>query len=45
MKDILICGAANNDIRRDILELDKLDEKTDKAIVSFVEAKGSARSS
>ena len=44
VKDILICGAADNDIRRDILELDKLDEKTDKDIVAFVEAKESAKS-
>ena len=33
------------DIRRDILELEKLDEKTEKDIVAFVEAKESAKSS
>ena len=35
VKDILICGAADNDIRRDILELDKLDEKTKEIKDSF----------
>ena len=43
MSDILIYRTADNDIRRDILKLEKLDEKTDKDIVTFLEAKESAK--
>ena len=43
VKDILICGVADNEIRKSILELDDLDNKTDKDIVGFVESKEAAR--
>ena len=39
IKDVLIAGIADNDIRKDILGIADLDDKSDKDIVALVEAK------
>ena len=43
VKDILIAGIADDEIRKDVLGISKLDTKTDKDIVQFVEEKEMAR--
>ena len=43
VKDILVAGIADNDIRKDLLGDPKLDEKDDKGIVTFVEEKEMAK--
>lgn len=44
IKDILISGIADNEIRKDVLEWPELDSKSDKDIVGFVEGKETAKS-
>jgi hypothetical protein len=39
VKDILIAGIADSDIRKELLSIPDLDDKTDKEIVELVEAK------
>ena len=39
VKDILIAGIADSDIRKDVLSISDLDSKTDKEVVQFVEEK------
>ena len=39
VKDILIAGVADADIRKDVLSITDLDSKTDKEVVQFVEEK------
>ena len=43
VKDILVAGIADNDIRKDILGHAQLDSITDKDIVKFVEEKEMAK--
>ena len=43
IKDILVSGIADNDIRKDVLEWAELDIKSDKDIVGFVEGKETAK--
>ena len=43
VKDVLISGIADAEIRKDVLGWSSLDEKTDKEIVAFVEEKEIAR--
>ena len=43
IKDVLIAGIADNEIRKDLLGLTELDAKTDKEIVTFVEEKEIAK--
>ena len=43
VKDIIICGIADPEISRDILELEKLDEKTVSELVGIIEGKETAR--
>ena len=43
VKDVLISGIADSEIRKDVLGWSSLDEKTDKEIVAFVEEKEIAR--
>ena len=43
VKDILIAGIADNDIRKDVLSWAELDEKSDKDIVRFIEEKEIAK--
>ena len=43
VKDILVAGIADNDIRKDILGHTQLDSKTDRDIVKFVEEKEMAK--
>ena len=43
VKDVLIAGIADGDIRKDVLGWPELDSKNDKDLVAFVEAKELAR--
>ena len=43
VKDILIAGIEDNEIRKDVLGMSELDSKSDKEIVEFVEEKEIAR--
>jgi len=43
VKDIIICGLADPEIRRDVLELPDLDKKSTIDLVSFIEGKEVAR--
>ena len=43
VKDVLIAGVADSDIRKDLLGWSDLDKKTDKEVVAFVEEKEMAR--
>ena len=43
VKDVLVAGIAESDIRKDVLGWPELDEKSDKDLVAFIEAKELAR--
>ena len=43
VKDVIVLGIADPDIRKDVLAWEELDEKDDKALVAFVETKELAR--
>jgi len=43
VKDVLVAGIADSDIRKDVLGWEELDSKNDKDLVAFVEAKELAR--
>ena len=44
VKDVLVAGIADSEIRKDVLGWAELDSKDDKGVVSFVESKEMAQS-
>ena len=43
VKDIIVAGIADSEIRKDVLGWPELDDKTDKEVVSYVEEKEIAK--